>query len=81
MDFPTKGELLANNKTLDEIRDFLGVDSLGYISLPGLLGCASLPPDHYCTACWSGKYRIAIDSVVNKFALERYQMNFFDDLE
>jgi len=40
-----------------------------------------LPPDHYCTACWSGKYPIPVDVVVNKFMMERYQMNMFDQIE
>jgi len=81
VDFPTKEELLAGNRTLKEIRDFLEVDSIGYISLEGLLSCLSLPADHYCTACWSGKYRIPITTVVNKFSMERHQMQLFDDVE
>ncbi len=81
VDFPTKEELLANNRNLDQIRDFLEVDSIGYISLEGLLGCAALPADHYCAACWDGKYRIPIDVAVNKFAMEHYQMNMFDELD
>ncbi|KKM69072.1 hypothetical protein LCGC14_1454520 [marine sediment metagenome] len=79
VDFPTKEELLANNRDFEQIREFLGVDSVGYQSLEGLLSCATLPEDHYCTACWTGKYRIPIDITVNKFALERYQMRMFDD--
>jgi hypothetical protein len=38
-----------------------------------------LPDDHYCTACWSGQYRIPVDIAVNKFALEHYQMHMFDE--
>lgn len=79
VDFPTKEELLANNRSLDEIRDFLGVDSAGYLSLDGMLSCATLPADHYCNACWSGKYRIPIDVALNKFAMEHYQMTMFED--
>ncbi|MHC4664946.1 MAG: amidophosphoribosyltransferase [Planctomycetota bacterium] len=79
VDFPTKEELLANNRDLQQIREFLEVDSVGYLSLEGLLSCATLPADHYCTACWSGKYRIPVDIPVNKFALEHYQMHMFDD--
>jgi amidophosphoribosyltransferase len=81
VDFPTKEELLANNRDLEQIREFLEVDSVGYISLEGMLSCAILPPDHYCTACWSGKYRIPVDIVVNKFTMERYQMNIFDEID
>lgn len=78
VDFPTKEELVANNKTLDEIRDFLGVESLGYLSLKGMLSCADKPADNYCTACWSGKYRIPVDISVNKFQMEKYQLGLFE---
>jgi amidophosphoribosyltransferase len=81
VDFPTREELLANKRTLEQIREFLEVESVGYISLEGLLSCASLPPDHYCTACWSGRYRIPISTMVNKFSMERHQMQLFDELE
>jgi amidophosphoribosyltransferase len=79
IDFPTKEELIANNRTLEQIRDFLGVETLGYMSIEGLLSCAALPPDHYCTACWVGKYRIPVDVAVTKFALEHYQLRMFED--
>ncbi len=81
IDFPTKEELIANNRTLEQIRDFLGVETLGYMSIEGLLSCATLPPDNYCTACWTGKYRIPVDIAVNKFALEHYQMRMFGEHE
>jgi len=80
VDFPTKEELLANNRDFEQIKDFLGVDSVGYMSLDGLLSCAILPAEHYCTACWNGKYRIPVDIAVNKFAAEHCQMQMFDDL-
>jgi amidophosphoribosyltransferase len=79
IDFPTREELLANNRNFEQIREFLEVDSVGYMSLEGLLHCATLPADHYCTACWTGKYRIPVDTAVDKFALEHYQMHMFDD--
>jgi len=79
VDFPTKEELLANNKSIEEIRDFLGVDSVGYLSLEGMLSCAALPDDHFCTACWSGKYRVPVDIAVNKFTMEHYQMQMFEE--
>ncbi len=81
IDFPTSEELLANNRNRDEIKDFLQVDSIGYLSLEGMLTCAELPDDHFCTACWAGQYKIPVDTIVNKFALERYQMQMFDDYE
>ena len=81
VDFPTKEELLANNRNLEQIKEFLEVDSVGYMSLEGLLSCATLPADHYCTACWTGKYRIPVDTAVTKFSMERYQMRMFDEME
>jgi amidophosphoribosyltransferase len=81
IDFPTAEELLANNRDLDQIREFLEVDTVGYTSLEGLLQCAALPEDHYCTACWSGKYRIPVDVAVNKSAMEHYQLKMFDESE
>ncbi|MDD5011400.1 MAG: amidophosphoribosyltransferase [Phycisphaerae bacterium] len=79
VDFPTKEELLANNKNMQQIKEFLEADSVGYISLDGMLSCASFPKEHYCTACWTGNYRIPIQTVVNKFTMERYQMQLFDE--
>jgi len=81
IDFPTREELLANNMDMEQIRDFLEVDSIGYLSLDGLLSRASQDSAHYCTACWSGKYRIPIDIAVNKFMMEHYQMSLFDDVD
>ena len=79
IDFPTKEELLANGRDLSQIAEFLGVDSVGYISLEGLLSCATLPADHYCTACWSGQYKIPVDAKANKSTLEHHQMEMFDE--
>ena len=79
VDFPTREELLANNRTLEEIKEFLEVDSVGYISLEGMLACAALPPTHYCTACWSGKYPIPVSIAMNKFSMERHQLYMFEE--
>ncbi|MBI2175034.1 MAG: amidophosphoribosyltransferase [Candidatus Omnitrophica bacterium] len=71
IDFPTKRELIANALSLEEIRKFIGVDSLGYLSLDGLLRAVGKPAD-YCTACWSGNYPIPFGGEGNKFALEKH---------
>ncbi len=81
VDFPIKSELLADERSSEEIRQYLEVDSVGYLSLEGLLSCVSLPADHYCTACWSGQYKVPVSAVFNKFGMERHQMQLFDDLE
>jgi len=80
VDFPTKEELLANNRDFEQIKEFLEVDSVGYMSLEGMLSCAVLPAESYCTACWNGKYRIPVDIPVNKFSIEHHQKHILDDL-
>jgi len=70
IDFPTRKELIANALSLEEIRKFLGVDSLGYLSLEGLLSAVGKPGD-YCTACWKGTYPIPFGEEGDKYALER----------
>jgi amidophosphoribosyltransferase len=62
IDMPTREELVAASHSLDEIRDFLKADSLAYLSLDGMLECLSGAPDTYCTACWSGDYRVPISA-------------------
>jgi amidophosphoribosyltransferase len=79
IDFPTKEELLAHNRTVDQIRKFLEVDSVQYLSLEGLLSCMNLPHEHYCTACWSGHYKIPIDEPQSKFSFERDQLRMFSE--
>ena len=71
MDFPTREELIASSKSVEEIREYLGVDSLGYLSLEGLLG--SVPQDGlgYCTACYSGEYPVPIEEVISKTQHEK----------
>jgi amidophosphoribosyltransferase len=77
IDFPTSTELIAHNRTVDQIRDFLEVDSVAYLSMQGLLACMNRPPDDYCTACWSGRYKVPIDQPQSKFSFERDQMKMF----
>lgn len=78
IDFPSREELIANEKTVAEIRDYLEVDSLHYLSLEGMLDCVKFPHDHYCNACWSGEYRIPVTESVSKYAFERYQRKLFE---
>jgi amidophosphoribosyltransferase len=56
MDFPSHDELIASSRTVEQTRRFLGVDSLGHLSIAGLRKCAGDECDHYCYACFSGKY-------------------------
>jgi amidophosphoribosyltransferase len=70
IDFPTRGELIAANKSVEEVRDFLGVDSLGYLSIEGMLRCVNSEGDSYCTACFDGNYPVVVEEEVDKYILE-----------
>ena len=71
IDFPTKKELIAANHTIDEIKEFIGVDSLKYLSLDGMLSSMMLPKNEFCTACFTGNYPTTICKPPSKKALER----------
>ncbi|HWO55943.1 MAG TPA: amidophosphoribosyltransferase [bacterium] len=69
IDMPTKGELIASTRTVEQIRAYLGVDSLGYLSLEGMLSLSSHPQNAFCTACFSGHYPTRINRHSGKLAL------------
>jgi amidophosphoribosyltransferase len=62
IDTPTRGELIASEHSVDEIRRYIEADSLAYLSLDGLLSSVTGPRDSYCTACWTGDYRVPISA-------------------
>jgi len=71
IDFHRASELIANKyENLEKIREYLEVDSLGYLSLEGMLGCLKHPSHDYCTACWVGKYPLVSEKKQGKFSLE-----------
>src|SRR6267142_418345 len=62
VDTPNKSELIAANMSVEEIRDFIEADSLGYLSLEGMLEATGINPDAACVACWNEKYPTRITS-------------------
>ncbi len=60
IDTPTREELIAASHSVEEIRDFLGVDSLGYLSLEGMLRAAG-GGERFCHACFSGRYPVPVE--------------------
>ena len=70
VDFATKNELLAANKSIEDIQNFVKADSLGYLSIEGLMESVPKPKNKYCDACFTGKYPIPVQLEMNKFALE-----------
>jgi len=69
IDTPSRGELIGALKTVQEIRDYLGVDSLGYLSLDGLLACER-DGRNFCHACFSGRYPVPVDPSASKLSIE-----------
>ncbi len=69
IDFPTKDELVAGAHDIEGIRKFMECDSLGYLSLEGLLAPFKSQGD-FCTACFTGVYAVDVSSVSGKLALE-----------
>lgn len=53
---PRKAELIAAQMSVEEVRRYIEADSLGYLSLEGMLAAIGLEPDSACAACWNGKY-------------------------
>lgn len=79
IDFPTKEELIAGSNDIDTIRKFLGADSLGYLSVEGLL-CPFKNPCDFCTACFTGEYPVDISGMTGKQALENFNPELQLDL-
>ena len=58
IDFPTREELVAVGRTIEDVCAHLGADSLGHISLEGMLAATKISESRLCTACFTGKYPI-----------------------
>lgn len=71
MDTSDRSTLIAARMEVEEIRNHLNADSLGYLSLDGLLDATRVADAGFCTACLSGDYPTAIPEVTDKFHLER----------
>jgi amidophosphoribosyltransferase len=72
IDFSTKGELIAARMSVEALGKHLGLDSLAYLSLPGLLKATGLknPEDNFCKACFDGCYPVDFDGKLSKNCLE-----------
>jgi amidophosphoribosyltransferase len=72
IDFSTRGELIAATKSVAELRDYLGLDSLHYLSIEGLLQSTGIenPENHFCKACFDGCYPVQFDDQLSKHCLE-----------
>ena len=72
IDTSLETELIAATHTVDETRDFIGADSLGYLSIRGVLAALDLPYERFCFACFDGNYPVPVpyDAASRKFVLE-----------
>jgi amidophosphoribosyltransferase len=71
IDFPDSSKLAAAGRTVEQIRDYLEVDSLGYVSVEGLLDAVAGTRNEFCTACFTGEYPVKVVEDMNKEAMER----------
>ena len=71
IDMPNRAELLAAYSSVEEIRDELGVDSLGFLDVPGLYRSVAQEGPGFCTACFTGEYTVPVQVQLDKFSLER----------
>lgn len=71
IDFPSVSQLIANNKVVEEIAEYLGLDSLHYLSLEGLVKATGMTRKDFCLACFDGKYPIEPNLTFSKDSLEQ----------
>ena len=74
IDFPHAEELIAADKSAEEIAGFLGVDSLGYQTVEGLVASVPGSRESYCLACFTGEYPVEVTEDMDKYAMERGSM-------
>ena len=71
IDFPDPANLLANQCSMDQIREYLGADSIGYLDVGGMVRATEKTFDRFCLACFNGEYPIPVDPKLDKFIMER----------
>ena len=70
IDFSSRGELIAAEKSVDEISSFIGLDSLGYLGIDNLVKATHLRTEDMCLACFDGHYPVPVDELFSKTCLE-----------
>ena len=76
IDFPTSKELIAFTHSKEEIRKYLSVDSLEYISIEGLLKAVRQVNSGYCLACFDSRYPVPFEAAPTKHSLEQPAVTF-----
>jgi len=85
VDMASRHELIASQKSVEEIRNYIGADSLGYLSLSRLIKSVGIPKERFCTGCFTGEYPIPVQLEMEKLTLENDfadsdQLDFSEDL-
>ncbi|MEA1996186.1 MAG: amidophosphoribosyltransferase [Gemmatimonadota bacterium] len=78
IDMPTHGELIASKKSIEGVKDFLGVDSLGYLSEEGLFLLTPMESKDYCLACFNGNYAVSFEKGFDKRMHEYIQTSLLE---
>jgi len=71
VDMASSWELIAAHKNIPEIAEFIGADTLGYLSVDGLIQSVALPRELFCLACFTGEYPVPVQLDMDKLALEK----------
>ena len=70
VDMASRRELIAARMTVPQIKDYIGADSLGYLSVEGLIRAVGAPKNNFCLACFTGEYPVPVQLEMDKLALE-----------
>ena len=66
----TKKELIASDKSVEDIRKLVDADSLGYLSIEGLIRSVGQPRENFCMGCFTGEYPIPVQLEMDKLVME-----------
>ncbi|PYJ09961.1 MAG: amidophosphoribosyltransferase [Verrucomicrobia bacterium] len=71
IDFPDPEKLIANQMSIEDICKYLGVDSLGYLDVEGMVRATGKPENQFCLACFTGNYPLPVDPELDKYIMEK----------
>jgi amidophosphoribosyltransferase len=74
IDFPDPDKLIANQMSMEQICKYLGVDSLGYLDVEGMVRATGRKVNEFCLACFNGNYPLPVDPALDKFIMEKREM-------
>lgn len=81
VDMATRRDLIAAQKSVSQIREFVGADSLGYLSIKGLLKAVDQPKENFCLACFTGDYPVPVQLEMDKLGIENLANRQFEACE